>query len=103
MKKYSESASRAILFWLIALPTYTVFFMLYTYFVVEAVGLISNYSAYAMALGLLPFLFIILLGFLGYYYLRGSELRKFMWRVYGFGGIKTRGYKPERLKAANEN
>lgn len=100
-KKYSESASRAILFWLIALPTQAAFFMLYTYFVVEPTGLsfFKDYTTYAMGFGFLPFLCIVLFGFLGFYYLRGSELRTFMWRVYGAGGRKYRNYKPEKSKS----
>jgi hypothetical protein len=101
-KKYSESASKLILFWLIALPTHATLFTLYTYFVVEPAGLPSffkDYTTYAMGFGLVPLMYIILIGFLGCYYLRGSELRTFMWRVYGLGGWKYRHYHPEKLES----
>jgi hypothetical protein len=110
-KKYAERASEALLLWLVLLPVYSMLLMIYTYYVVEPAGLTTLFSnigitsAYAYSFGFwwIPFLFTFLLVFLGCFYLRDSELRKFMWRVYGFGGIKTRGYKPEKLKAANEN
>jgi hypothetical protein len=75
--KYAESLSSAILLWLVLLPTYTAFFILYTYFLVEPIGTPSSAYGYVFAGASLPVIFIYLFVEIACFYLRGSELRKF--------------------------
>ncbi len=106
-KKYAERASKLLLLLLVLLPVYSMFLVIYTYYVVDPVGVTKIFSnigitsdyAYSMGFGFLPFLCIFLFVFCGCLYLRDSELRRFMWRVYGWGGRKTRKYKPEKPKS----
>jgi len=75
--KYAESLSRAILLWLVLLPTYTAFFMLCTYFIVEPMGEPTSVSGYAFVGASLPVIAIFLLVEFACFYLRGPELRRF--------------------------
>ncbi len=110
-RKYEESAGRSIVLFVILFPFYTAFWMLYTYFVVEPVivrqgesnglamlfgGAIPNFLTYSVIFGFLAILWIAILIIVSCFYLRGRELRRFYWRVYGWGRRKTRGYSPEK-------
>lgn len=77
-KKYAESASRLLLLWLVLLPTRSAFFMLYTYFILEPTGVFFDAFRYALIVWTVPLFCIVLFGYIYCFYMRRSELRRFV-------------------------